>query len=165
MAGGDDGVRSESPVSRLLFPLSRSPAVADMLAPPEMTQARINKTLIALVAAKHVVKTSNNVSGTAARSDARLTRLAGHRVPPRPGAASQHSVDRVRPASLCSVLLWRVTLCQCITWSSKLCCGGCARHRAARLSIKYRRWCRCARTQTRCAVTQTLRDAEEWWWS
>ncbi|PWO00287.1 hypothetical protein FA09DRAFT_358389 [Tilletiopsis washingtonensis] len=43
MAGGDDGVR-----------------IADMLAPPEMTQARINKTLIALVAAKHVVKTSNN---------------------------------------------------------------------------------------------------------
>ncbi len=34
--------------------------IAEIVKNPEMTQAKINKTLIALVAAKHVVKTSNN---------------------------------------------------------------------------------------------------------
>ncbi|KIS70138.1 uncharacterized protein UMAG_05210 [Mycosarcoma maydis] len=34
--------------------------IADVVKNPEMSQAKINKTLIALVAAKHVVKTSNN---------------------------------------------------------------------------------------------------------
>ena len=36
--------------------------IAEIVKNPEMSQAKINKTLIALVAAKHVVKTSNNVS-------------------------------------------------------------------------------------------------------
>lgn len=35
--------------------------IAEIVKSPEMSQAKINKTLIALVAAKHVVKTSNNV--------------------------------------------------------------------------------------------------------
>ncbi|KAJ1020693.1 hypothetical protein NDA16_004085 [Ustilago loliicola] len=35
--------------------------IAEIVKNPEMSQAKINKTLIALVAAKHVVKTSNNV--------------------------------------------------------------------------------------------------------
>ncbi|SNX84691.1 uncharacterized protein MEPE_03400 [Melanopsichium pennsylvanicum] len=34
--------------------------ISDIVKSPEMTQAKINKTLIALVAAKHVVKTSSN---------------------------------------------------------------------------------------------------------
>lgn len=36
--------------------------IAEIPKNPEMSQAKINKTLIALVASKHVVKTSNNVS-------------------------------------------------------------------------------------------------------
>ena len=36
--------------------------IVDIVKNPEMSQAKINKTLIALVAAKHVVKASNNVS-------------------------------------------------------------------------------------------------------
>lgn len=41
---------------------SKGLRIADIVKTPEMSQAKINKTLIALVAAKHVVKTSNNVS-------------------------------------------------------------------------------------------------------
>lgn len=42
-----------------LFPIR---TVADIVKPPELTQAKVNKALIALVKAKHVTKTSNNVS-------------------------------------------------------------------------------------------------------
>ena len=44
--------------------------IAEIVKNPEMSQAKINKTLIALVAAKHVVKTSNNVSPTYTAEDA-----------------------------------------------------------------------------------------------
>lgn len=39
---------------------SRGVRISDIIKMPDMTQAKINKALIALVAAKHVVKTSNN---------------------------------------------------------------------------------------------------------
>ncbi|KAI3482370.1 hypothetical protein L1887_54925 [Cichorium endivia] len=42
--------------------------IADIAKNPEMSQAKINKTLIALVAAKHVVKASNNVRFASAAS-------------------------------------------------------------------------------------------------
>jgi DASH complex subunit DAM1 len=50
--------------------------IADIVKNPEMSQAKINKTLIALVAAKHVVKASNNVRFASAASAASAASVA-----------------------------------------------------------------------------------------
>ncbi|KAN0064587.1 DASH complex subunit dam1 [Thecaphora frezii] len=44
----------------LIAAASKGLRAAELVKPPEMTQAKVNKTLIALVAAKHVTKASNN---------------------------------------------------------------------------------------------------------
>ena len=75
-------------------------AAAELVKPPDMTQTKVNKTLIALVAAKHVTKASNNVSFlplpiATLYTDAALTTLAFFR-----GQGVVYTLDPNRHSSL-----------------------------------------------------------------